>query len=132
VDACPTGALRFGEESELKELIGKAEVLHPEFKAKPRVFYFSLLNKYFIAGAVYDPEADECLEGATVTLTNMKNNEKSHLETDIFGDFWFERQESGSYFLLIKKSGYIPKTIKSIYASKDINIGDIELHKKAS
>ena len=64
VDACPTGALTFGEESELKDLIAKAEVLHPEYKAGPRVYYIGLPNKYFIAGAVYDPEADECLEGA--------------------------------------------------------------------
>ncbi len=63
VDACPTAALVFGEESELKDLIAKAEVLKPELGAKPRVYYIDLPNKYFIAGAVFDPEADECLRG---------------------------------------------------------------------
>ncbi len=34
VDACPTGALTFGEEADLKDLIAKAEVLKPETKAQ--------------------------------------------------------------------------------------------------
>jgi len=131
VDACPTDALRFGEEADLKEYISQAEVLHPEYKAKPRVYYIGLLNKYFIAGAVYDPEEDECLEGATVTLTNS-SGKKATLKTDNFGDFWFERQEPGVYSLLIEKEGYLPREVKDIDASKDINVGDLELYKKVS
>ena len=130
VDACPTDALRFGEEAELKEWIGQAEILHPEFKAKPRVYYIGLPNKYFVAGAVYDPEEDECLEGATVTLTGSAG-QKSILKTDNFGDFWFERLEPGTYSLVIEKSGYLPRKVESIDASKDINVGDLELYKKA-
>jgi tetrathionate reductase subunit B len=129
VDACPTDALRFGEEADLKEWIGKAEVLHPEYKAKPRVYYIGLLNKYFVAGAVYDPEEDECLEGATATLTNAAGK-KFTVKTDNFGDFWFERMEPGTYSLSIEKSGYLPRTIDAIDASKDVNVGDLELYKK--
>jgi Fe-S-cluster-containing dehydrogenase component len=129
VDACPTGALKFGEEKDLKAEIAKAEVLHPEFKAKPRVYYINLPNKYFIAGAIFDPEEDECLENATVTLKNVKTRKKSTLKTDNFGDFWFERQEPGTYSLLIEKKGYLSREIASIDASKDINVGDIELYK---
>ena len=125
----PREALRFGEEKDLKEYIDKAELLHPEYKAKPRVYYLGLPNKYFIAGAVYDPEEDECLAGATVTLKGAKGK-KSSLKTDNFGDFWFERQEPGSYSLLIEKNGYLSRTIDSIDASKDINVGDLELYKK--
>ena len=128
VDACPTDALRFGEEKELKEWIAKAEVLHPEHKVKPRVYYIGLLNKYFIAGAVYDPEADECLEGATVTLIGAKGK-KSTLKTDNFGDFWFERQEPGKYSLQISMKGYLTRKLENIDASKDINVGDIALYK---
>jgi Fe-S-cluster-containing dehydrogenase component len=130
VDACPTGALTFGEEADLKDLIAKAEVLHPEYKAEPRVYYIGLLNKYFIAGAVYDPEADECLEGATVTLTNTKSKKKSTLKTDGFGDFWFERQEPGKYSLVIEKTGYLPRKVESIDCAKDLNLGDFEMSKK--
>jgi tetrathionate reductase subunit B len=129
VDACPTDALRFGEEADLKEWIGKAEVLHPEYKAKPRVYYIGLLNKYFVAGAVYDPEEDECLEGATATLTNAAGK-KFTVKTDNFGDFWFERMEPGTYSLSIEKSGYLPRTVDAIDASKDVNVGDLELYKK--
>jgi len=132
VDACPTGALTFGEESEMKDLIAKAEVLKPETGAKPRVYYIGLLNKYFIAGSVYDPEEDECLEGATVTLTSLASKKAVSIETDIFGDFWFERQEPGKYSLRIEKNGYAPKAVESIDASKDVNVGDIELQKAAS
>ncbi len=67
-EVCPTGAFTFGEEEDLADLIAKAEVLHPEFGAKPRVYYIGL-PKTFIAGTVYDPEADEIVEGALVTLT---------------------------------------------------------------
>ena len=129
VDACPTDALRFGEEKDLKEWIDKAEVLHPEYKAKPRVYYIGLPNKYFIAGAVYDPEADECLEGATVTLINSKGK-KANLKTDNFGDFWFERQEPGTYSLEIMMDGYLTQKLEAIDASKDVNVGDIALYKK--
>ena len=131
VDACPTEALRFGEEAELKELIAQAEILKPEAKAKPRVYYIGLLDKYFVAGAVYDPEEDECLEGATVTLTGSKGK-KATLKTDNFGDFWFERQEPGTYSLVIEKAGYLPRKVEAIDASKDVNVGDLELYKKAA
>jgi tetrathionate reductase subunit B len=129
VDACPTGALTFGEEDDLKDLIAQAEVLKPEANAKPRVYYLNLPNKYFVAGAVYDPQADEVLEGATVTLTNLKTKKTATLQTDFFGDFWFEKQEPGTYSLYIEKSGYAPATIDSVDASKDINVGDLELHR---
>jgi tetrathionate reductase subunit B len=128
VDSCPTGALKWGEEKDLKEDIAKSEVLHPEYKAKPRVYYQGLPNKYFVAGAVYDPEADECLQGVSVTLVNAKGK-KSALKTDEFGDFWFERQEPGKYSLEVEMKGYITRKIDDIDASKDINVGDIQLYK---
>ncbi len=75
-DACPTGALTFGEEEDLKDLIRQAEILHPEFKAKPRVYYIGL-PKRFVAGAVYDPQEDRCVEGALVTLIDPKTRSLS-------------------------------------------------------
>jgi tetrathionate reductase subunit B len=131
VDACPTGALVFGEEEELAELIAGAETLPSETAAKPRVYYKDLPNKYFIAGAVWDPAADEVLIGATVTLTNQAGGASSALETDDFGDFWFERQEPGVYSLKVEAEGYGPVMIESIDAARDVNVGDIELHKTA-
>jgi Fe-S-cluster-containing dehydrogenase component len=131
VQSCPTDALKYGEESELQDLIAKAELLNPELDTGPRVYYIGLPNKNFIAGDVYDPEADECLEGATVTLTNAEGKKIASLETDVFGDFWFERQEPGRYTLKIEKAGYIAKSIDNVDAAKDINVGAIELRKSA-
>jgi len=30
---------------------------------------------------------------------------------------------------LIEKGGYLPRTVESVDASKDVNVGDIELYK---
>jgi tetrathionate reductase subunit B len=132
VDACPTEALRFGEEADLEEYIKQAEVLHPEYKARPRVYYIGLPNKYFVAGAVYDPEEDECLEGVTVTLKGARGKKVATLKTDNFGDFWFERLPAGTYSLLIEKTGYLPRKVEAIDASKDVNVGDLELYKQVA
>lgn len=127
VDVCPTGALQFGEEEDLKDLLQDAEILNPEYGTHPRVYYKGLLNKYFIAGAVYDPEEDEVLEGATITLTNQETGVSSQLISDLFGDFWFERQEPGTYQVKMEMEGYTPVVLENIVVTKDINLGDFEM-----
>ena len=127
VDACPTGALSFGEEKVLAAKIAESEILQPEQNTKPRT-YFMGLPKRFIAGAVYDPQADECLANCAVTLTGA-NGLKLSSRTDIFGDFWFEQIEPGIYNLKMEKEGYQTAAIENINASQDINVGDIELCK---
>jgi len=129
VQACPTDALLFGEESDLQDIIAKAELLNPERETGPRVYYIGLPNKHFIAGEVFDPEADECLEGATVTLADADGKKIASLETDVFGDFWFERQAPGQYSLKIEMVGYLEKVISQVDAHKNVNVGSIELHK---
>jgi Fe-S-cluster-containing dehydrogenase component len=131
VDACPTGALRFGEETDMKEHMDGAGVLHPEYNLKTRVYYKRLLDKYFVAGAVLDPGADECLESCTVTLTSADGTTDS-LQTDEFGDFWFERRKPGNYTLKVEKEGYLTRILEHIDVGKDINVGDIELHSSHS
>lgn len=130
VDACPTGALTFGEEEDLKDLIKKGEILKPEAQAKVRTYYLGI-PKRFIAGAVYDPEADECLEGATVTVTDEKGKRVGTRVTDDFGDFWFEGLEVGTYSLDIEAVGYAPLKLTGVSTEKDINVGDIALARKA-
>ena len=130
VDVCPTDALRFGEETELKDYLNGAELLKPECNTQPRVYYKGLLNKYFVAGAVYDPVDDECLDGCKVALTGA-DGAKVSVSTDDFGDFWFERLEPGTYSLLVEKEGHQTRRIDDIDAREDLNVGDIELHKAA-
>jgi tetrathionate reductase subunit B len=130
VDACPTGALKFGEEEDLKNEISKSEILHPEFEAKPRVYYLGL-PKSFVAGAVYSPEDDECVQDAVATLTDSDTGDKFTAKTDNFGDFWFEDMKvDHTYSLRIEKDEYHPQEIHDIRTAKDVNVGDIELRRK--
>ena len=129
VDACPTGAFSFGEEEDFKDKIAKAEILLPETKCQPRTYYIGI-PKRFVAGAVYDPEADECLEGATVTLKDEKGKKVAATKTDNFGDFWFEGLKVGKYSVAVDKTGYLPRAMEAS-TEKDNNLGDIELYKKA-
>jgi Fe-S-cluster-containing dehydrogenase component len=130
VDACPTGALKFGEEKDLKDEISKSEILHPEFEAKPRVYYISL-PRSFVAGAVYSPEEDKCLQDATASLVDSDTGEKFTVKTDSYGDFWFENMKvDHTYSLRIEKDEYYPQEIHDISTAKDINVGDIKLYRK--
>ncbi len=129
VDACPTGALKFGEEAEFKDLIAKAEILKPENKANPRTYYIGIPRR-FVAGGVYDPQADECLEDVTVTLKDAKGKKVASVKTDNFGDFWFDGLAVGIYSLEIVKAGHLSQTMEKINTEKDINVGDIALNKK--
>ena len=118
VDACPTGAFTFGEEEDLKDLIAQAEPLKPEISdVKPRVYYIGLPKK-FIAGALYDKEADECTENANVTATNIGTGEKSSAVSDSYGDFWLKGLKNGQYTLLIEKTGYLTQKFGPVDVSK--------------
>jgi tetrathionate reductase subunit B len=133
VDACPTGAFRFGDEDdpEIKALIAKAEPLKPEVDAqvKPRVYHIGL-PKPFIAGAVFDSEADECTEGAKVTAQKVGNGKNYEALTDSYGDFWLYDVEPGEYTVLVEKDGYLPQKLGPVDAAQDINVGDIAVWKK--
>jgi tetrathionate reductase subunit B len=124
-DACPTEAIKFGEESEFKDLIKKAEVLHPEYKAKPRVYYLNIPGK-FIAGTVYDPVQKEVIIGATCILTEARGGKTYTAKTDDYGDFWFEGLKVGKFSLVIEK-GKKARTFSPLNTVKDINLGDIPL-----
>jgi Fe-S-cluster-containing dehydrogenase component len=127
VDACPTLALKFMEESEAKAqgLLKNAEYLVPKRRAKdkPQVHYLNLPRR-FIAGTVYDPVEKEVIIGASVTLTDGKNH--YHAETDGFGDFWFEKLSVGRFDLVIKSNGK-SREFKAISTENDVNLGDIPL-----
>lgn len=125
VDLCATGALRFGEEEEFAEQIAAAETMLSDSGCKPRVFYLNL-PCLFVGGEVWDPESNEIVEGARVTLV-LPSGETLQTESDDFGDFWFRRLDAGTYGLRIEAAGY--KTVErfDIDVSKSLNLGDFPL-----
>jgi tetrathionate reductase subunit B len=130
VDACPTGAFKFGDEDDpqIKELIAKAAPLKPGLDVKPRVYYIGLPQP-FIAGAVFEPDVDECTEAAKVTAMKVGNGKVYETATDSYGDFWLRDVEPGEYTILVEKDGYLPQKMGPVDASKDINVGDIAVWK---
>ena len=85
------------------------------------------MPKTFVAGTLYEPTQKEVIIGATCILTDKENQETHRVETDGFGDFWFEGLPSGRVFSLQFEKDGRRKTIDSIDASKDVNLGDIPM-----
>jgi tetrathionate reductase subunit B len=122
VDACILGAMQFGEEADFQDVIAKAEILHPEYGLKPRVYYLNL-PKRFIAGTVYDPATKEVVIGATCTLSG---DGTATATTNDWGDFWFDGLPVGTFSLKIEAAGKA-KTIADIDTAKDVSLGDVPL-----
>ncbi len=130
VQACPTGAMRIVkvEDAQMKQIVTQEnlEVLHPEYKTQPRVYYKNLYRylKCFIGGDVaYKKDGIvDCAEGARVTL--FKDSQKiSEVSTDNYGDFKFDNLEenSGRYTLEVVYKGYEKKiTEVDLTASKSV------------
>ena len=105
VDNCPTEALKFGEEKDLKKYIAKSESIKPGVKLKTRVHYLNTPKKW-IAGTLYDPKKNEVIIGAKATLKDCETRETFTTETNAWGDFWFrDLKDYGTFTLKIKKGG---------------------------
>jgi len=135
VQACPTGSMRIihAEDSEMQKTIESEslEVLHPEYKTRPRVYYKNLYRflKCFIGGSVaFETDGTtDCAEGARVTL--MKGSERiDEAVTDNYGDFKFDNLEenSGNYRLEIVCPDY-EKKILEVDLKTSLNVGPILL-----
>lgn len=135
VEACPTGALLFGDlddpNSEVARLVtsGNTESLHPEYGLQEKVTYIGL-PKRFVAGAVVFGDIDECAEGVTVTLSG--NGETMTVKTDNFGDFEFDGlPEDTEYTVGIDAAGYKPQELVA-KTTIDVYLGDIVLTQSTS
>lgn len=130
VTACPTDALSFVDESELNEVDWYApiETLHPEYGTQPRVAYVNL-PKPFIAGNVFDPALDECLNRAKVVATHEVTGKAFEGETDYLGEFKLEGLDPGFYSLAVDHEDYVPRTIAHLDVREAINVGDLGIYK---
>jgi Fe-S-cluster-containing dehydrogenase component len=134
VQACPTGAMRWvsAEDSEMLQMVEseRLEVLYPEYKTTPRVYYQNLYRYFrcFIGGSVAFTVEDitDCAEGAKVTLFGPSNGKVDESVTDNYGDFKFDRLEenSGKYRLEIQFRDYEKKTLE-VDLTKSVNVGTI-------
>jgi Fe-S-cluster-containing dehydrogenase component len=140
VEACPTGALLFGDLDDPKSAVAKAltaakgtvEALHPEYKLDEKVRYVGL-PKAFVAGAVVLGDKDECAVGVTVTLEGAAGGPaagaKKTTETDAFGDFEFEDLPANTpYRVKIAAPGYRAQELE-VRTGASVYLGDIVLTK---
>jgi len=131
VEACPTGALVFGDlddpNSQISRLIASQQVaeLHPEYGLKPKVYYIGLPRRFIAGTVIFEDRDDECAGNVTVTLYGATIREA--VKTDNYGDFEFEGlQPETEYSLRIEHAGYTPKELH-VTTKTDVYLGEIAL-----
>ena len=97
--------------------------IRDRYKTDPHVYYRSLPKK-FIAGTVYDPEAEEIVEGATVTATCAEGTVTA--TTDSWGDFWLKDLPDAEWRVEIEKGGK-RAALEVSTLEEDKGLGDIPL-----
>ena len=127
VEMCPTGALTFGDEEEMKNEILGADVMKPETGMFPNVYYRNIPGQ-FIAGTVYDPVEKEVIIGAKVRC--IQGGKVMITTTDEYGDFWFKDLAVGIHNVYIEAKGYQAKAFENLHTTECINLGDIPLEKE--
>lgn len=131
IEACPSGALVFGDlddpNSEITKLTAssKNEELNPAFHLKPNVRYIDLPKRFIAGEVVLRDHQSECAPGIKVILTDGK--ESLECKTDSFGDFEFDGLEtSKKYTIRVEHKGY-KTSEQEVVTYSDLNLGVIEL-----
>jgi Fe-S-cluster-containing dehydrogenase component len=131
VEACPTGALVFGDlddpDSDIAKLSAafKTETYHPEYGVAPLVKYVGLPTR-FVAGEVVRRDVPgECAQGVWITLEG--DGVKRETISDSYGDFEFEGLEKNKDFRVrIDYKGYASMII-DVCTQTDVDLGEIVL-----
>jgi Fe-S-cluster-containing dehydrogenase component len=132
VEACPTGALVYGDlddpDSEIAKLSAALSVenYHPEYETAPLVKYTGI-PKRFVAGEVVRRDMPgECAEGVLIALEG--DGVKLETRSDSYGDFEFEGLEKNmAYRVRIELDGYAPQVL-DVFTQTDVNLGEIVLN----
>ena len=131
VEACPTGALMFGDLDDPKSDIAKAvkalqtEDYHPEYKTEPLVKYIGIPRKFVVGEIVRADYRGECAQGVEVSLEGEGTKLKT--VTDSYGDFEFEGLEKNKQFQLrVDLKGYASMII-DVDTQTDRDLGEIVL-----
>ena len=124
VDACFTGALRFGDEEDFASEIAQAEPADG-FEGSGAHVYYLHKPKRWIAGTVADRSVNEVVTGAKVTVKDKTGNVAQNLETDEFGDFRYDFFDEEVYHVNIEAEGYKPVELDADCTDKDVVFDDI-------
>jgi Fe-S-cluster-containing hydrogenase component 2 len=132
---CPTQAIRTvqADDEEMRRVVDeeRLEVLHPEYKTRPRVYYKNLdhYRKAFVGGSLAGEAAGvaECIEGARVVL-KKNGSEIATTRSDPYGDFKFQGLDegSGAYRVEISAERYAGKAIE-FEVEESVYLGTISL-----
>ena len=135
VQVCPTGAMQIvhTDDESMHQMVKDQElqVLLPELKTTPRVYYKNLhrFESCFIAGSVAIESRGimDCAQSATVVL-KKEGQIVDQMQTDEYGDFKFDKLDSnsGTYELEIVYKELNKKTI-SVELTNSQSIEDILL-----
>ena len=130
VEACPSGALMFGDLDDPASEISKnmafapTQEFNPAYGLRPNVVYRNLPGR-LIAGEVVFADTQECAKDARVTLACDKGELTT--TTDFFGDFEFKGLEADKCFkITVELDGYKTQTI-DVKTDTDKNIGEVLL-----
>ena len=130
-EACPSGAILFGDLDDPDSKISKAKAeaptqeLNASYGLKPNVVYRSLPGKLIAGEVILKDKQDACAEGAKVTLKG--DGMEMSTTTDFLGDFEFKGLEAGKAFILtVEHDGYKSQTI-DVKTDTDKNIGEVLL-----
>ncbi|OFV79394.1 MAG: hypothetical protein A2W26_08375 [Acidobacteria bacterium RBG_16_64_8] len=131
VEACPTGALVFGDlddpASEISRLSAslKAEIYHPEYGTEPTVRYVGIPRRFVTGEVVRGDMRGDCAEGVLVTLEG--NGLMLQTRSDSYGDFEFEGLErNATYQIRVEQEGYAPRSF-TVVTQTDVNLGEVLL-----